>query len=250
MDLATELAKSDPSPKVQEDVVSSLLFRRADRHAEILLAVAHDETWALIARRGYVDEIRDPAAMARLKVEQAKALASATGPVERLHLLLRQALGDPGRDTEITAAIADAAFPARDQNADTSIYLAYQHAPTAVLEGLRQRLEASLDLPFHAYELLDRLPVTDEGPIASEILDLSSDQRRSDATAVLAGPRTVATLVERYLACVQALRSAHPQESPHLSDRSKNVGEERLLLQHLGEALHQRAQPSVTHGRQ
>jgi hypothetical protein len=38
------------------------------------------------------------------------------------------------------------------------------------------------------------------------------------------------------------------QESPHLSDRSKNVGEERLLLQHLGEALHQRAQPSITHG--
>jgi hypothetical protein len=24
-----------------------------------------------------------------------------------------------------------------------------------------------------------------------------------------------------------------PQESPHLSDRSENVGEERLLLQHL-----------------
>ena len=39
-----------------------------------------------------------------------------------------------------------------------------------------------------------------------------------------------------------------PQESPHLSDRPKNVGEERLLLQHLGEALHQRAQPSITHG--
>jgi len=32
-----------------------------------------------------------------------------------------------------------------------------------------------------------------------------------------------------------------PQESPHLSDWPKNVGEERLLLQHLGEALHQRA---------
>ena len=38
------------------------------------------------------------------------------------------------------------------------------------------------------------------------------------------------------------------QESPHLSDRPENVGEERLLLQHLGEAPHQRAQPSITHG--
>ena len=41
-----------------------------------------------------------------------------------------------------------------------------------------------------------------------------------------------------------------PQESPHLSDRSKNVGEERLLLQHLGEAMHQWAQPVITHGGQ
>ncbi len=44
--------------------------------------------------------------------------------------------------------------------------------------------------------------------------------------------------------------STAPQESPHLSDRSKNVGEERLLLQHLGEAMHQWAQPVITHGGQ
>jgi flagellar hook assembly protein FlgD len=44
--------------------------------------------------------------------------------------------------------------------------------------------------------------------------------------------------------------SLTPQESPHLSDRSKNVGEERLVLQHLGEAMHQRAQPVITHGGQ
>ena len=45
-------------------------------------------------------------------------------------------------------------------------------------------------------------------------------------------------------------RRGFPQESPHLSDRSKNVGEERLVLQHLGEAMHQRAQPVITHGGQ
>jgi len=41
--------------------------------------------------------------------------------------------------------------------------------------------------------------------------------------------------------------TGRPQESPHLSDRSKNVGEEWLVPQHLGEALHQRAQPIITH---
>jgi hypothetical protein len=61
---------------------------------------------------------------------------------------------------------------------------------------------------------------------------------------------------DTYESVVQACKRAwdflitdpDPQESPHLSDRTKNVGEERLLLQHLGEALHQRGQPSITHG--
>lgn len=52
MDLATELAKTDLSSKVQADVVGWLLSRRADRHVANLLAVAHNETWALVAQRG------------------------------------------------------------------------------------------------------------------------------------------------------------------------------------------------------
>jgi hypothetical protein len=39
--------------------------------------------------------------------------------------------------------------------------------------------------------------------------------------------------VEQVFGTIAAL----PQETTHLSDRSKNVGEERLLLQQLGEAL-------------
>ena len=216
MDLATELAKEDPSPKVQEDVVGSLLFRRALRHAESLLAAAHDETWAMVARRGYADEIHDPAVAARLSAERAKALAGATMPVERLRLFLEQAPDHPGRDVGIAGAIADAGFPAKDQHAGSSLYYAYQRTPGAVLEGLRQRLEAGLDLPFYAYDLLDQLPVTDEGSIAAVVLDLGRDERGLDAFAVMAGPKTVAALVDRYVACIQALKSA----------RDRNLGDE------------------------
>ena len=88
MDLATELAKTDPSPKVQAKVVQELQFRRADRHVASLLAGAHEETWALVAEHGYADEIRDPAAAARLRSVRDKALAEATDPVKRLRLLL------------------------------------------------------------------------------------------------------------------------------------------------------------------
>ena len=73
-------------------------------------------------------------------------------------------------------------------------------------EGLRQRLEAGLELPFHAYDLLKQLEVTDEGPIAAAILDISRDNRDVNATAVMAGPKTVGALVDKYLACAQALK--------------------------------------------
>jgi NACHT C-terminal Alpha/Beta 2 len=207
MDLATELAKTDPSPKVQAEVIQYLQFRRADRHVASLLAQAHDKTWALVAERGYADEIRDPATAARLLRVRDRILAQATDPVKRLHLLLDQPPDYPGRDAGITAAIADARFPVRDQHSGTSFYYAHERAPAAVLQGLRQRLEAGLELPFHAIDFLDQLDVTDEGPIAAAILDVSTDNRDAIAISIMAGPRTVAALLDKSLACAEALKA-------------------------------------------
>ena len=207
MDLATELAMTDPSPEIQAHVVQSLQFRRADRHVVSLLAEAHDETWALVAKRGYADEIRDPAAAARLRSECDKALAQAADPLERLRLLLEQSSNYPDRDAGIAAAIADARFPVRDQHSGTSLYYAQKRAPAAVLIGLRRRLENGLELPFHADDFLGQLDLTDEGPIAATILDVSRDNRDIDAVAIIAGPKTVGALVDKYLACAQALKA-------------------------------------------
>jgi hypothetical protein len=91
---------------------------------------------------------------------------------QRLRLLLEQRADDPGRDAAIAAAIADPRFPIKDQQGGT-LYFAKEHAPEAVVQGLRQRLEAGLELPFRADELLVNLDVTDEGPIVSAILDVS-----------------------------------------------------------------------------
>jgi hypothetical protein len=207
MDLATELAKADPSPKIQAHVVQSLQFRRADRHVASLLAKAHDETWALVAKRGYADEIRDPATAARMRNERDKALAQAADPLERLRLLLEQSHNYPDRDSGIAAAIADEHFPVGDQHSGTSLYYAQKQAPAAVLKGLRGRLEKGLELPFHADDFLGQLDVTDEGPIATAILDVSRDNRDVDAVAIIAGPKTVVALVDKYLACAHALKA-------------------------------------------
>jgi hypothetical protein len=188
-----------------------------------LLAAAHDETWALVAQRGHAGEIRDRAAAARLQGERDKTLALATEPVERLRLLLEQSSDHPGRDAGITAAIADARFPVRDQHGSSSLYYAQQRAAAAVLQGLRQRLEAGLELPFHAYDLLKQLEVTDEGPIAAAILDISRGNRHVDAAAVLAGPKTVGALVDKYLACAQALKAREGPTTGALSDEYHRI---------------------------
>jgi len=46
------------------------------------------KTWAIVAERGYADEIRGPATTARLRNERAKALGQASDPLHRLRLLL------------------------------------------------------------------------------------------------------------------------------------------------------------------
>jgi hypothetical protein len=207
MDLATDLAKADPSPKIQAEVVQYLLFRRADRHVAMLLANALDETWALVAKRGYAEEIRDQATAKRLRQEREKALAAATEPLERLRLLLQQSPDYPERDAGITAAIADPRYPVRDQHGGTSIYYAQERAPAAVLSALRQRLDAGLELPFHADEFLEQLEVMDEGPIATAVLDVGSDRREANAIAIVAGPKTVGKLIDKFLMCSKALKS-------------------------------------------
>ena len=208
MDLATELAEADPSPKVQAEIVQILQFRRADRHVARLLARAHDETWSLVARRGYAEEVSDPATAARLRVERERALADATEPLQRLRLLLEQSANYQGRDAGISAAIADPKFPIREPNNGASLYYAHQRAPAATLRELRQRLEAGLPLPFHADEMLLQLETTDEGPIPDAILDASNDDHLANALAVMAGPKTVEALVDKFVTSAEALSAS------------------------------------------
>ncbi len=188
MDLATELAKIDSSPKVQEGVVQYLQFRRADRHVVNLLKSACDETWALLAEHGYAEELREPAAVNRLRAELDKALVQATGPVQRLRLLIEQPAGYPGRDAGISAAIADANFPMRDQHASTFLHLAQEHARAAVIEGLRQRVADGLELPYQVDDLLTSMEVVDDGPLVTRILEISQENQNSSSISILAGP--------------------------------------------------------------
>lgn len=220
MDLAVKLAKADPSPKVQSTVVQHLLFRRAERHAGELLGSANDETWTEIACGGYGDEIHDADLSARLHAVRQKALEEATEPTERLRLLLNEPADYAGRDAAIAAAIADPRFPVMGQQGG-ALHFAEQQAPDAVLQGLRQRLEAGLELPAYVDELLAKLPVIDSGPITAAILDTSRDNHHIGAATAVAGPRTTGALVDKFLECAKALKAAGHNRA--LGDESQRV---------------------------
>ncbi|WP_456726679.1 NACHT domain-containing protein [Bradyrhizobium sp. USDA 3397] len=207
MDLAVQLAKADPSPNVQADVVQHLQFRLADRHVASLLADAHEETWELVARRSYAEEIHAPEVVKKLNAIRAKALEQATEPSERLSLLLQQASDDPERDAAISSSIADPRFVVNNTQSNW-LYVTQRYAPTALAEGLRQRLEAGLDLPFHAGDVLLKLDVIDNGPIVGAVLDVEREDRNINAAAGLVGLATIDALIDKYLATTRALRTA------------------------------------------
>ena len=128
MDSAVELAKPTRARRSRPRGVQALQFRRAERHVADLLSAAHQETWALIAARGYAEDIGVPAIAVKLRALMQIALEQATEPSERLRLLLVQPADFSGRDAAITAAIADPGFPVRGDRGG-SLYFAEQHAP-------------------------------------------------------------------------------------------------------------------------
>jgi hypothetical protein len=220
MDLAVELAKADPSAKVQADVVQSLQFRRADRHVAELMLSAHEETWKRIAKAGYATEIQDAAVAERLQAIQTRLANATSDPSQRLGLLFQQSADVPGRDAAITAAIADRQFVVTNPQSSW-LYLAERVAPTALREGLQQRLAAGFDMPLHADEVLLKLDVVDNGPTVDAVLDVAREDRKNDAAAALVGLTTVEALIDRFLATAKALQAN--QSDRALSDEYHRI---------------------------
>ena len=80
IELATAVARDDPSAEVQFAVIEALFFRRADQTAVDLLGAASPQVWSMLAAKGYAGEIADPTARTRGKGARA-AVRTGRGPV-------------------------------------------------------------------------------------------------------------------------------------------------------------------------
>ncbi len=72
LDLAAQIAKSDPNPELKAAAVGGLSFRRADRHVANVLGTADDDTFDLVYRKSHLEDIEDKAVQDRLAAARAR----------------------------------------------------------------------------------------------------------------------------------------------------------------------------------
>jgi hypothetical protein len=228
MELATTIAKADPNADVQFQVIQSLLFRRGDRHALEILKAAPDGVWINLARRAYSEEISEPAAAARLRIEREKLRSATTDPVAILGLMNDEA-PSPEAAKAVEDAIASPQFPVRDQNAGGRLYESSERHPEAVARGLVRRMEAGLELPFSADEYLAACPPSDRAPIATLVLDEKTPKAAGIAAAHVTGPKSAQALMQNVADAAVRLNAA-PRDSRMALSEKLRLWEDRLSV--------------------
>jgi hypothetical protein len=212
MELATSVAKADPSPQVRVEVIEALQFRRGERHVAELLREAPDEVWRQLAAKGYAMEFADPTATARLRAERERQIANDPSPMRRLYSLLES---DEAAETVgqlIADLIAAPDFPADDGDTGWTVHRAFERFPLSVAAGLLCRLAAGLEIPFRGEEMLVGVETVDDGPIAAVALDLTANRFVGQAAATVVGPRTVGALIDALAdAAVEARQPSAPE---------------------------------------
>ena len=224
MELATAIAKNDPSAEVQFAVIQALLFRRGDRLALELLKSAPDAVWATLARRGYSEEITEPAAAERLSAEREKLRRSKTEPAEILGMMANEA-PSPDIEQTIVSAIASPEFPARDQHAGAELHRVFERHPEAVARGIVRRLEAGLKMPYYSDDYITKVPPTDTGPVAALALNIKAPM---DAARV-AGPQTTGALIQTVIDEAVRIREATPEARVGMGEELR-MWEDRLSV--------------------
>ncbi|KAA0070451.1 hypothetical protein CIW50_26735 [Tardiphaga sp. P9-11] len=221
IDLATQLAKEDNSADVKFEVVQSLIFRGADRHALEVLQTAPPEVWSELARKGYAQEVTEPTAAARIEQERQRLIAGEPDPLVRLGLILEAQPPSPSDIDQISKIIAAPDFPLKSDGALYSIRRLAESFPVDIANAFKARLSAGLELPFHAEELLAELAPVDDGPIAALAKNLDGSDVIGNIAATLVGPETVGELIDAVLDANSCVDRASPDFQSMIEQRNK-----------------------------
>jgi len=200
IELATNLAQKDVSPKVQAAVIQALQFRHADRFISKILNKASDEVWQLIAQTGYTEGIIEPDLLARFNLEQRRYIESIIDPLKKAHIILNRRPIEPSFGYELSSLIKSVDFPVKERNASWIIDEGYKFYPNEIASALLFRLESGSEIPFHTENLLLASNITiDEGPLVALVIQSNNNEKTVGSVINILGPLTVGKLLDKLI---------------------------------------------------
>ena len=231
IELAARLAAEDSSAQVSLAVVESLLFRRADNLAKIVLESAPDEVWRSLAGKWHHEEIDDQAISARLRLESERLDAEDSDPGRILSRLLNRRAGDSRDERKVGELVKRTDFADEDQDKRWLIHRAHERYPEAVASALLSVVAEGKALPYGTGEIL-RLSkiVVDDEPLADSLLDETMPDGTAEAVAGVMGSKSIGKLISRIL----ELRANESRYDEALSDEYHRL---LRLISHVKTAL-------------
>ncbi|WP_127903381.1 hypothetical protein [Solirhodobacter olei] len=222
LEFVTAIAEADTTISVRVEVIEALAFRQANRLAARLLNSSPDEVWRTIASKRYPEQLDDPEIDRRLATERANIAKEGQDPLSKL----RHAAEVTDDLTEVVSnAIADPAFPARDQHAAQVVSAALRTQATGVLNGLVKRLAARLEIPFGLDDELRASALQfDDGPIVEAVLDPATQRNIAHSCSTLIGPTTVIRLIDEYLSVCARLEGGNQAAKVDADRRTALMG--------------------------
>ena len=198
IEFATRLASDDASQEVKLSVIESLLFRRADRFAKVILESATDEVWRQLAGKWYPREIDDEEIAARIQQEVDRLHAEETDPSRMLSTLISAHPHDADSEEKVRELVQRIDFSDKDQNSRWLVHHAHEKYPGAVELALLSLLEQGRDVPFGADDILRSSDlVVDDGPLAGSLLDKTIPRLAAESAASVIGPATTGELIDQ-----------------------------------------------------
>ncbi len=222
LDLAALVAKSDPNPELKAAAIRTMSFRRADRHVVDVLSTATDDTFDIICRKRYLQEIDDKSVQKRLVAARARAQKE-NSDYRRLHAIV-YAHDSKDHSTELTELVATIEIGRKQDGLVRLIYEAREHNGQAVAQGLLRRLREGRELFYGADNILAASGIVVEDDAFLELV-LSPQERmdsRAEAAASVLGPICVGKLIDSKLAVIAEIRK-HAKYEKGLSDRNHGL---------------------------
>ncbi|MER8846786.1 NACHT domain-containing protein [Mesorhizobium australicum] len=222
LDLAAQIAKSDPDPELKAAAIGAMSFRRADRHVVDVLSTAHDDTFDLVYRKSHLEEIGEKGVQDRVAAARARA-ENQVSDYERLRAIV-YALDGRDHSAELTALVAIIQIELKRGVEVGLIYEARKQYEQAVALGLLKRLREGRDLFYGADDILAASGIVIEDDVLLNMVLTPQDRMdsRAEAAASILGPVSVGKLIDAALTMLAEIGQLGKYEKS-LSDRYYNL---------------------------